>query len=75
MLICQQNLLHAQKPQKQTHDKKVKPKSYILDKIVELNSNYIRTKWNWKLIAKVFGPFQVLHFVEKQVYKLKLLIQ
>ena len=37
-----------------------------------MNSRYIKTKRNRKLLFKFFGPFQVLHPVEKQVYKLEL---
>ena len=37
-----------------------------------LNSQYINTKWNWKLGIKFFSPFQVLHLIAKQVYKLEL---
>ena len=37
-----------------------------------MNNKYIKTKRNHKLEFKFFGPFQVLHPVEKQAYKLKL---
>ncbi len=37
-----------------------------------LNNKYIKTKKNKKLENKFFGPFQVLHVVEKQVHKLEL---
>ena len=70
--ICQENLHHAQELQKQAHNKDVKPKSYSPGGKVLLNSKYTKTKRNWKLEAKFFGPFQVLYFVDKQAYKLKL---
>ena len=72
MDICQQNLLHAQELQKRAHDKGVKPRSYAPGEKVWLNSKYIKTKQNRKLEAKFFGPFQILHPVEKQAYKLDL---
>ena len=31
MAICQQNLYYAQKFQKQTHNKEIKPQNYALD--------------------------------------------
>ena len=70
--ICRENLQHAQKLQKQAHDKGVKPRNYVLGDKVWLNNKYIKTKRNWKLKAKFFGPFQVLHPVGKQAYKLEL---
>ena len=50
----------------------MKPQSYALGEKVWLNSKYIKTKQNWKLEAKFFGPFQILHLVGKQAYKLDL---
>ena len=72
MIVCQENLYHAQKLQKQAHDKGIKPWSYVLSNKVWLNSKYIKTKCNRKLKAKFFGLFQVFHLVGKQVYKLEL---
>ena len=71
MTVCQENLQHAQKLQKQAYNKGVKPRSYAPGDKVLLNSKYIKTKRNWKLEAKFFGPFRVLHPVGKQAYKLK----
>ena len=65
MEICQQNLLHAQELQKRAHDKGVKPQSYAPGEKVWLNSKYIKTKQNRKLVAKFFGLFQILHPVGK----------
>ena len=70
--VCCQNMLHTQDLQKQANDKGVKPCSYAPDKKIWLNSRHIKTKRNRKLKAKIFGPFQVLHPVGKQVYKLEL---
>ena len=67
------NLQEAQKLQKQAHNKGSKPKNYVPGKKVWLNSKYIKTKCNQKLNAKFFRPFQVLHLVDSQAYKLELL--
>ena len=72
MIVCRENLHHAQEFQKQAHDKGVKSRSYTLGEKVWLNSKYIKIKRNRKLEAKFFGPFQVLHPIGKQVYKLEL---
>ena len=61
MTICQQNLHHAQKLQKRSHNKGVKPQSYAPGMKVWLSSKYLKTKRNHKLEAKFLDPFQVLH--------------
>ena len=73
MIICRENLHHAQKLQKRAHNKGVKPRNYAFSDKVWLNSKYIKTKQNRKLKAKFFKHFQVLHLIGKQAYKLKLL--
>ena len=72
MIICWENLYYTQELQKRAYDKGVKPQSYAPSKKVWLNYKYIKTKCNWKLEAKFFGPFQVLYSVRKQEYKLEL---
>ena len=72
MTVCWENLHHAQELQKRAFDKDVKPRGYAPSDKVWLNSKYIKTKCNQKLEAKFFGPFRVLHPVEKQAYKLEL---
>ena len=72
MIVCQENLHHAQELQKRAHDKGVKPRSYAPGEEVWLNSKYIKTKRNRKLEAKFFGSFRVLHPVGKEAYKLEL---
>ena len=72
MIVCQENLHHAQELQKKAYDKEVKPQNYALRKKVWLNSKYIKTKRNRRLEANFLGSFQVLHPVGKQVYKLEL---
>ena len=72
MIICQENLYHAQELQKQAYNKSVKLKSYAPSDKVWLNDKYIKTKRNRKLEAKFFRPFRVLYLVGKQAYKLEL---
>ena len=72
MIVCRENLYHAQKLQKRAHNKWVKPRSYVPNEKIWLNSKYINIKRNRKLGAKFFGPFRVLHPVGKQAYKLEL---
>ena len=72
IVVCRENLHHAQELQKRAHDKGVKPRSYAPGEKVWLNSKFIKTKRNRKLEAKFFGPFRVLHPVGKQAYKLEL---
>ena len=72
MIVCRNNLYHAQELQKRAYEKGVKPWSYTPGEKVWLNSKYIKTKRNRKLEAKFFGPFRVFHPVGKQAYKLEL---
>ena len=72
MAVCKKNLQHTQELQKQAHNKGTKPRSYAFSEKIWLNSKYIKTKSNWKLKAKFFGPFRVLHLVGSQAYKLEL---
>ena len=72
MAVCRENQQHAQELQKRAHDKGTKPGSYAPSEKVWLNSKYIQTKCNWKLEAKFFELFQVLHLVDSQAYKLEL---
>ena len=44
MIVCRENLYHAQKLQKQADNKDVKPRSYASNNKVWLNSKYIKTK-------------------------------
>ena len=72
MIVCRENVHHAQEIQKRAHYKGVKSRNYAPGDNVWLNSRYIKTKRNQKLEVKFFGPFQILHPVGKQAYKLKL---
>ena len=44
MIICQENLYHAQKLQKWAHNKNVKLRNYVFVDKIWLNSKYIKTK-------------------------------
>ena len=46
MIVCRENLHHAQELQKRAHDKGVKPRSYAPGEKIWLNSKYIKTKRN-----------------------------
>ena len=72
MVVYCENLHHAQELQKRAYDKGVEPQSYAPGEKIWLNSKFIKTRRNRKLEAKFFGPFQVLHPVKKQAYKLEL---
>ena len=72
MTAYRENLQHTQELQKQSHNIETKPRSYAPSKKIWLNSKYIKTKRNWKLEAKFFGFFRVLHLVGNQAYKLEL---
>ena len=65
MTVCCENLHHSQKLQEQGHDKETKTRSYAPGNKVWLNSKHLKTKQNWKLEAKFFGTFQILHLVRK----------
>ena len=56
--IYQQNLHYVQKLQKQAHNKRIKPQSYILGNKIWLNSKHFKTKRNYKLKAKFFSLFE-----------------
>ena len=75
MIVCWEDLYHAQELQKQAHNKSIKPRSYVSIDTIWLNSKYIKTKYNRKLEIKYFGPFHMLHLVGKQIYKLELFIK
>ena len=66
------NLHHTQELHKRAYNKSVKPKNYAPSDKIWLNSKYIKTKQKQKLKAKFFRPFQVLHLVGRQAYKLEL---
>ena len=70
--ICQENLHHVLKLQKQAYNKSGKPKNYALGDKVWLNSKYLKIKYNKKLKAMFFYLFQVLYQIGKQAYKLEL---
>ncbi len=72
MTVCKEIFYHAQKLQKQAHNKAVKLGSYAPSNKVWLNSKCIKTKQICKLKAKFFSLFWVFHLIGNQVYKLKL---
>lgn len=44
LVVCHQNLYHVQKYQKQAHNKRNKPKSYVSGNKIWPNSKYIKNK-------------------------------
>ena len=72
IIICRENLHHTQELQKRANNNSVKLRSYAPSNKVWLDSKYIKTKRNHTLETKLFGLFQVLYCVGKQVYKLEL---
>ena len=56
--VCRKNFHHAQEPQKQAHNKVVKPWSYASGDKVWLDSKYIKTKQNRKLEVSSLGLFE-----------------
>ena len=68
MTIYHKNLHHTRKFWKLAYNKAVKPRSYVSGNKV----GFFKTKQNRKLEAKFFRPFQVLHLIDIQAYKLKL---
>ena len=65
MIVYCENFYYTQDLQKWAYDKEVKPRSYASGKKVWLNGKFIKTKRNQKLKANFFGPFWVLHPIEK----------
>ena len=65
MSVYRKNLQHTQELQKHIYDMYAKPRSYVPEDKVWLNSKYIKTKQNRKLEFKFFGPFRVLYPVGK----------
>ena len=57
MIVYCKNLHYTQKLQKQVHNKRVKPRSYVSSKKVWLNSKCIKIKRKRKLEAKFFRSF------------------
>ena len=51
IVVCRENLHHAQELQKRAHDMRVKPRSYTSGEKVWLNSKFIKTKRNRKLLV------------------------
>ena len=55
--VYRKNLQHAQKLQKRAYNKEIKPRNYVCNKKVLLNSKYIKIKYNRKLDTKFFEFF------------------
>lgn len=73
IIICQKNLSYVQELCEQSYNKDIEPRSYAFSNNILLNNKHIKTKLKQNLKAKFFRPFQVVHLIVKQVYKIELL--
>ena len=70
MSVLRENLMEAQRYQKQYADKHSKPMQFAVGDFVWLRGKNIWTKRNRKLEWKQFGPFEVVDKLGSQAYRL-----
>lgn len=63
--VCYKNFYCTQEFEKLAYKIDVKLETYAAKNKAWLYNKYIKTKWNLKLEAMFFRPFQVLHLIEK----------
>lgn len=63
-IFCE-NFYTAQKTQKKTNYKNIKPRNYAFNNKDYINSKYIKIKPNKKIEAKFFELFKILNLVGK----------